>query len=210
MANKDYIPESDEKFLDWAKNLSAYAQAHFAPWQIPSPDSAIKLLLDAYESAYAAAQNPNRGKVDIIRKNETRAALKKEIRFYVKAYLIANPAVTDEDRAAMGLPIHKTIHAPSIAPQLFIDTGTRRGLIITYKDEAADRRGKPGHVHGTEVKWAILDHPPADLNELTNSAFDTKASLILDFEEHEAQPARLLKCPPGNRARRRERALWRH
>jgi hypothetical protein len=53
------------------------------------------------------------------------------------------------------------------------------------RTKAADRRGKPEHVHGIEVKWAILEHHPADLGELTNSAFDTKPPLTLEFEEHE-------------------------
>jgi hypothetical protein len=36
-----------------------------------------------------------------------------------------------------------------------------------------------------EVRWAILDHPPADLKELINSTFDTNSPLTLEFEEHE-------------------------
>ena len=60
---KDYIPETDEKFLDWAKNLTVYALAHYASWQIPSPQTTIQPLLTAYETAFAAAQNPNRGKL---------------------------------------------------------------------------------------------------------------------------------------------------
>jgi hypothetical protein len=89
----------------------------------------------------------------------------------------------------MGLPIHKTTHTPipipHTAPQLFIDTGTRRRLIITYRDEGSDRRGKPFGVHGIEVRWAILDAPPANIKQLVNSAFDTNPPLILEFEELE-------------------------
>jgi hypothetical protein len=41
-------------------------------------------------------------------------------------------------------------------------------------------------VHGIEVRWAELDHPPVDIEtELTNSAFDTKSPLTLNFQEHE-------------------------
>ena len=38
----------------WAKNLYTYALAHVAAWQIPSPQTTIKPLLDAYESACAS------------------------------------------------------------------------------------------------------------------------------------------------------------
>jgi hypothetical protein len=40
----------------------------------------LESRLTAYETAFEAAQNPNRGKVDILAKNETRDALKKDIR----------------------------------------------------------------------------------------------------------------------------------
>jgi hypothetical protein len=184
----DYIPIKDEKFLDWADNLYNYALNHFTAWNIPSPQTDYGPLLTAYRIAFQTALNPNRGKVDVLAKNEAKDALKKEIRIYVRAYLINNPAVTDEDKTAMGLPIHKTTHTPvsvpTTAPQLFISTETRRRLTITYRDEGSDRRGKPHGVHGIEVKWAILDDPPTDISFLINSAFDTKPPLNIDFEEH--------------------------
>jgi hypothetical protein len=185
----DYIPNKDEVFLDWAKNLYAYAAAHYSGWDVPDPKTILKTPLDAYDAAFTAALSPNRGKVDVLAKNEAKKTLKKELRLYVKAYLISNPLVTDEDKLAMGLPVHKTTHTPvpvpKTAPQLFIDTGTRRRLIITYKDEKSDKRGKPFGVHGIEVRWALLDAPPADIKELVNSSFDTNPPLILEFEEHE-------------------------
>jgi hypothetical protein len=181
----DYIPIKDEAFLDWADNLYNYALNHFTSWNIPSPQDQLGPLLTAYQTAFQTALNLNRDKVDVLAKN----ALKKEIRIYVRAYLINNPAVTDEDKTAMGLPVHKTTHTPvsvpTTAPQLFINTGTRRRFTITYQDEGSDRRGKPHGVHGVEVRWAILEHPPAVISELVNSAFDTKPPLTIDFEEHE-------------------------
>jgi hypothetical protein len=189
MGNKDYVPVNDERFLDWTKNLYAYALAHFDGWSVPSPQISLETLLNAYEAAFQAVQNPNRGKVDVIRKNETRDALKKEVRLYVRAYLINNPAVTDEDKIAMGLPVYKTTHTPvpipATAPQLFPNTSVRRRISVEYRDEGSGRRGKPRGVHGIEVRWAILDHPPANIKELTHSAFDTRSPLTLEFEEHE-------------------------
>jgi hypothetical protein len=185
----DYIPIKDETFLDWAKNLYTFALNQYSEWNIPSPQVSLELLLAAYESALQTALNPNRGKVDVLAKNEAKEALKKEIRIYVKAYLINNPAVSDPDRENMGLPIHKTTHTPisvpTTAPQLFIDTRTRRRLVVAYKDEGSDKRGKPQGVHGIEVKWAILDTHPADILLLTNSSFDAKPPLNIDFEEHD-------------------------
>jgi hypothetical protein len=185
----DYIPSSDEKFLEWSKNLYAYALANFTRWSVPTPQTELQALLTAHEAAFEAAKNPNRGKVDILAKNETRDALKKKIRVYVKAYLINNPAVTDEDKAAMGLPIYKTgrspIQVPETVPELTVDTGTPRRHKVYYRDKGSKRRGKPPHVAGIEIRHAILDHYPASENELINSDFDTASPFVKDYDEAE-------------------------
>jgi hypothetical protein len=183
----DYIPGSDEKFLEWSKNLYAYALANYSRWSVPSPQTELETPLSAYEAAFEAAQNPNRGKVDVLNKNEARDVLKGKIRIYVKAYLINNPAVTDEDKTAMGLPIHKTgkspIPLPETVPELTVDTGTPRRHKVHYHDQGSERRGKPSHVAGIEIRSAILDHYPASVNELASSDFDTASPLIKDYDE---------------------------
>ncbi|MDR1862776.1 MAG: hypothetical protein LBQ67_02525 [Treponema sp.] len=55
---------------------------------------------------------------------------------------------------------------------------------MAYRDKGSARRGKPADVHGIEVRWAFLDKPPLDIKtEFTQSSFDTKSPLILNFEE---------------------------
>jgi hypothetical protein len=185
----DYIPRPDDKFLEWAKNLYNYAVANYSRWSVPQPQPALQALLNEFETAFQAYLNPNHGKVDVLAKNEKRKVCESAFRTYVQAYLAKNPAVTDEDRAEMDITIKKTtrspVPTPTTAPQLFIDTGTRRRIIVRYRDEGGDKRGKPAGVHGIEVKWAILDHAPADIAELIHSAFDTHPPLTLEFEEHE-------------------------
>ncbi|MDR2078556.1 MAG: hypothetical protein LBP74_02395 [Treponema sp.] len=51
-------------------------------------------------------------------------------------------------------------------PRLRIDTGTRRRIIVYYKDENSTRRGKPKGVHGMEVRRAVPDHYPVGGKEL--------------------------------------------
>ncbi|MDR2795540.1 MAG: hypothetical protein LBB47_02365 [Spirochaetaceae bacterium] len=209
MANtRNYIPNGDGPFLEFAKNLYAYALINFDRWSVPSPQAGFEALLTAYEAKFEAARNPNRGKVDTLNKNESRAALEKAVRGYCKAYLLYNPKVTGEDRERMGLPVYShtrhSVSAPHTSPRLFIDTGTRRRLIITYKDEGSAHWGKPSGVHGIEVRWAILDNPPIDLKELINSAFDPNPRLTLEFEEHERGEKDVHVRPLRNPAGREE------
>jgi hypothetical protein len=189
MPSSDYIPSGDAAFLEWEKNLLSYVGQKFTQWNIPTPQTTLVPLAAAFEAAFEACQNPNRGKLDTQKKNEARKSLEKELRIYNKAYLLYNPAVTDDDRTAMGLPIHKggrsPVQPPKTSPQLLPDTSTRRIIKVYYKDEGATRRGKPAGVHGIEIKWAKLKEPPTDISELVNSAFDTNPPLELHFEEHE-------------------------
>lgn len=189
MPNSDYIPSADGAFLAWEQNLLTYIGQKFTGWNIPTPQTTLVPLATAFEATYQACQNPNRGKLDTQKKNEARKALEKELRIYNKAYLLYNPAVTDDDRTAMGLPIYsgtrRPVQPPTTSPQLLPDTGTRRIIKVYYKDEGASRRGKPAGVKGIEIKWAKRKEPPKDISELVNSAFDTNPPLELHFEEHE-------------------------
>jgi hypothetical protein len=183
----DYVPRPDERFLEWAKNLAAYSLQNYTRWQVPSPDATLGQPLADFEAAFQAYLDPNHGKIDTVRKNDTRKIVEKLIRTYVSAYLAHNPLVTEEDKTAMEITIYKTtrspVPAPTTSPQLKPDTGTRRHIHVYYQDENSTRRGKPAGVRGVEIRWAVLDAPPADIAQLTNSSFDTKAPLDLEFSE---------------------------
>jgi hypothetical protein len=189
MSSSDYVPSADAAFLEWEKNLLNVILQNFSTWSSPSPQTTLAPFAAAFETAYEACRNPNRGKLDIQKKNEARKVLEKELRAYNKAYLLYNPTVTDDDRTAMGIPIHKgtrsPVKPPETAPELLPDTSTRRIIKVYYKDEGAARRGKPAGVKGIEIKWAKLKEPPKDISELINSTFDTNPPLALEFEEHE-------------------------
>jgi hypothetical protein len=147
----------------------------------------IQTLLTAYETAFEAAQNPNRGKVDVLQKDETRDALKAAIRPFVKAYLAFNPAVSDVDKESMGLPLHDSTRTPtpppSTIPEAEIDSSIIRQLTIHFKDNGSEKRGKPAGVHGVEIVWDITETAPATMDEFKNSAFDTASPYTFTFDE---------------------------
>jgi hypothetical protein len=126
-------------------------------------------------------------------------------------YLLYNPAVTNDDRTAMGLPIYsgnrRPVQVPTTVPQLLPDTRTRRIIKVYYKDEGASRRGKPAGVKGIEIKWAKLKEPPHDIAELVNSSLDTRAPLELVFEEHE-RGEKVYMCGSWEIQREGEKGPW--
>ncbi|MDR0561102.1 MAG: hypothetical protein LBG73_00240 [Spirochaetaceae bacterium] len=195
----DYIPRGDEQFLLWAKNLVAYVQPKLTAFNIPAAAlPPIQTELTNYETAFTAAIDPNRGKVDVLNKNESRDALKTDIRACVKAYLAYNPAVTDADKEHMGLPLHDATRSsapvPKTIPELELDSSVIRQISVHFRDAGSDKRGKPAHVHGVELRWALLDKPPQSVEDLTKSAFDTASPYTFKFDETQRGRA-LYICP---------------
>jgi hypothetical protein len=187
MGNRDYVPNNDGQFLEWAKNLYAYTLTIFSNRLIPSPQLTLEAPMAAFEAALAKLADPNYGKVDMERKKDTRKVCEKACRVYVQGYLVRNPAITDEDRVAMKIPVYKTIKSerplPETVPELEIDTGTPRRHKVYYRDRGSKRRGKPDGVAGIELRWAILDHYPLSIEEMINSSFDTASPWLNDFNE---------------------------
>jgi hypothetical protein len=187
MAN-DYIPQSDGAFLEWSKTLVTYAAARLSAFNVPQDAlTPIQAQLAAYETAYNTAQDPNRGKVDVLNKNKARDGLKASLRTFVKAYLTYNPAVSDTDKENMGLPLHDGTRTPtpppSTIPEAEIDSSIIRQLTIHFKDNGSEKRGKPHGVHGVEIVWDMTETAPATMDQFKNSAFDTASPYTFTFDE---------------------------
>jgi hypothetical protein len=195
----DYIPHSDGAFLEWAKTLVAYVNPKLATFNIPAGVlTPIQTQLTAYEAAFGAAQNPNRGKVDVLNKNETKTALESSLRGFIKAYIAYNPAVSDADKESMGLPLHdpsrSPVPPPSTIPELELDSSIIRQVTVHFKDNGSDKRGKPHGVHGIELRWSLLEAAPASVEDLKNSAFDTASPYTFSFDEKDRGKV-LYICP---------------
>jgi hypothetical protein len=184
----DFIPHQDGAFLEWAKTLAAYVTPKLTVFSIPQTAlTPIQTQLTAYETVFNAARNPNRGKVDVLNKNEAKEALTGSLRAFIKAYLAYNPAVSDADKENMGLPLHDGTRtpapAPTTLPELELDSSVIRQISVHFRDAGSDRRGKPAHVHGVELRWALLDNPPQSVEDLIKSAFDTASPYTFKFDE---------------------------
>jgi hypothetical protein len=103
----DYIPTRDADFWEWSRFLLTYAKARMTVFGIPS-EAFIELrtLQSTFESAFEIYEQPDHGKVDVLRKNEAREAYKKGLRDFNNTHLLHNPNVSNEDRREMRLPIH--------------------------------------------------------------------------------------------------------
>ncbi|MDR3284229.1 MAG: hypothetical protein LBS97_03495, partial [Treponema sp.] len=144
---------------------------------------------EGWEVDYEKAKSADHTAADVLKKTEGRRALEKAIRDLVNQYLRYNHAITDEDRRAAGLPLpddHPTPHPkPATWPELdFVPEGP--GVFqAAFRDKGSQRRGKPAGAHGIELRWAILDTPPVDADQILHSVFATRSPYTFTFEGHD-------------------------
>jgi hypothetical protein len=192
--NRDYIPSNDAEFNVWFKNLVQYVNQKTTggtPEWTHIPPAEVTLLVNAYAdwyNAYAPTLKPHLPAETLV-KDEARKTAAAVIRPFVGQWLMWKQ-VSDAEREEMGIhnpkPRRPHIPAPTTVPELEPRAGLPRQIVVPYRDKGSEHRGKPADVHGVEVRWALLDKPPLDIDgELVNSSFDTKSPLTLEFQEHE-------------------------
>ncbi|MDR0754368.1 MAG: hypothetical protein LBF04_03165 [Prevotellaceae bacterium] len=192
MNTRDFIPRADNKFLVWLKTMVAYLLTKATEWGVPRDDvNEIETLTADFETALETTENPlTRTKVAIQVKNDARKVVESKTRVLLKAYVTYNPAVSDADREAMGLPIHKNKRTPapvaSTYPDFDVDSSVIRRLTIHFYDQGSKKsKAKPAGQHGAEIRWVISDTPIIDVEDLSHSAFDTHTPFTLEFQGHE-------------------------
>jgi hypothetical protein len=67
-------------------------------------------------------------------------------------------------------------NAPAAIPKAEIDRSRTRRLVVHYHDMDSG-------MCGIEFRWAVLDRPPAGIDDLVHIAFDTASPYTFDFEE---------------------------
>ena len=188
---KDFIPENDTVFNGWQANLTAYVLTNKVRFNIPDDSwDSLGQMKSVWEAKYVITGKPETRTTPAVQaKNEAKKNYVSELRKFIKGFLQYNPAVTDEDRASMGLPIHSTsrkpVPTPTTHPEFDVDTSMMRRLNIRFRDAGKNTSAKPFGVHGAEIRWAILNAPPSTVDELVNVAFDTRTPFMLEFADNE-------------------------
>jgi hypothetical protein len=187
----DFIPKNDRSFLAWVQNFSSILPYHAADWNIPQEEiNALHALTVNFETKLNLAETPDtRTTVSIYAKKEARKETETKARAIVKAYIAYNPAVSNDARLAMQVPVHKTTRTPVPPPteltEYEVDTSIIRQLTVNFHASGSTKKAKPEGVHGAEIRWAILGAPPLSLDELTHSSFDTRTPFTLVFDENQ-------------------------
>jgi hypothetical protein len=191
--SRDYIPKNDAVFNVWFKNLYQYVgqkTSGASPEWTHIPKDAVEELGAAYQdwyTKYSLTTKPHT-KAENVEKDEAKAAAIKVIRPFVQQWLRFKPVI-NSDRVNMGLPIYdetRTIHgAPTEQAEFFFKLTGIREITVHFKVLGAEGRAKPSHYAGALIKWAVLDKPPSDIEELTHHELASKTPHTLKFKESE-------------------------
>ncbi|EIP96453.1 hypothetical protein OpiT1DRAFT_00868 [Opitutaceae bacterium TAV1] len=189
----DYIPRKDEDFHTWQINFFVELGSGTRITRLGIPQvriTALESLQGQWDDAFRLASQPGtRTPLTIEQKNHARDNYESFLRTLVRQHIANNEQTTDDDRVALGLPIHKTTRTPAPVPATYpdftVDTGILRQLTIHFHEHGKKTSAKPPGVHGAEILYALLAAPPATLGELTRSGFDTHSPFTLSFDENE-------------------------
>ncbi|MDR0981953.1 MAG: hypothetical protein LBM07_01750 [Culturomica sp.] len=192
MSPSDVIPGADAQFNTFQSVVVNAVEKNAELWLIPADVvTEIAALRAKWEAAYSVVENPaTKTSVAVQAKKSARKEYEKQLRLLLKSYITYNPKVSDEDKTAMGLPLHKSTRTPVPVPDTVpdvtgIDRNTVRCISISFRDSGSDHRAKPSGVQGAVVKWIVSDTPPTSIKVFTNSLLDTKSPITLDFEEEQ-------------------------
>ena len=156
-----YIPNKDADFGPWLINLATLATASPATYGLVSGQAAaITAQSDAWQAAYTMATDPStRTPASVANKDAVRAAAEATVR-PICVTVSLNPAVTNENKTALGVTVKKTVPTPvpppTTRPGMNI-VGLTPGVVsLNYIDvDLPNGKSKPPGTIGLEI-WGSV------------------------------------------------------
>ena len=187
--NGDWVPSREQDLADvcqkWKTGLENPANTTNFGWKTAEVAETLAKVIaflparTAYEEVDSTANR--------MAKDEAKDEVKSAMRDFANTSIRFNKQMNDEDKLVYGIrPPDRTAtpaREPESYPEAEPDTSVLRQVTINFWDSATKKRGKPHGIHGAEIRWSILDHAPASVDELTNSDFDTASPFTLKFDE---------------------------
>ena len=187
MRTKDYIPGNDAKFIEWGENLMTVGELHCTDWGVIGPEQMVGGALTDFKDKYAKAAQPNRGRIDVLEKNEARKTAEKALRSYVQGFLAKNPKITNTQREMLGITVYDVVPTSVGAPQgqaeADISYPGRTQLQLKIKHiEGTPKDTKA--LYGFRVYFGVYadgDAPPVSGMDLRESKFTRQRKMLFTF-----------------------------
>jgi hypothetical protein len=189
--NGDWLPSREQDLADlcqkWKAGLENAANITAFGWE-QAEVAEVLGKVTAFLTARAAYGETDSTK-NRMAKDEAKGSAKTAMREFANGSIRFSKQMTPEDKQVYGIRPRDAAQTggsePDSYPEAEPDTSVLRQITIRFWDSVTKKRGKPHGVHGAEIRWAILDHDPASVDELTNSDFDTASPFALKFDENQ-------------------------
>jgi hypothetical protein len=189
--SSDWIPAKEQDLVElcekWKTGLELDTNLSAFGWNSAECIAALGKI-NAFLTARAAYETDN-STAKRLTKDEAKTAAVAVMREFANTSIRYNKHMTDEDKLVYGIrpkDTNPTPETPPVShPDAEPDTSVIRQITIHFRDSVTKKRGKPDHVHGAEIRWALLDHAPAGIDELIHSDFDTASPFTLTFGEED-------------------------
>lgn len=187
MPNADYIPAKNADAASWATNFDDLVTANPTSYGLTAPIAVtIAAATAAFVDALAISTNPaTRTTPTVAATQAARVDWENTVRPYAQQ-VKKNPAVTNEQRADLGLTIDATvptpIPAPTAAPALELVSGGIGTVRINARNpETPGSKAKPFGATGLEIYGSIGTVAATDPSQATYLARATKSPLQLNL-----------------------------
>ena len=186
---KGYIPTRIAEFIPWQGTLVTKVVAGASGWGITT--AKVDVLTDAqgvYVPLYAAISNPStKTKGAVQAHKDGLKAYKKVIRAFVKENLIANSAITAQEKIDMGLnPGGEHAKRTKILTTPGIRLIALGGLLVRLEFRVEGDESRPS-IHpesdGLEIRMLVSPPPPPSFGNVNTIVFSKKANFVQGFEQ---------------------------
>lgn len=182
-----YLPTRDADFDAWFANFSALITAVPATYGLVAGDATIiAASFTAWHAAYLLATNPTtRTSPNIAAKDAQRILSESVIRPYATG-ISRNPAVTNDDKTAVGVNLPNTARTP-VPPPVTVPAISLVGSIhflmtLAYRDTSTPTtKAKPPGATGMELWMALGTTPAADPSTAKPFGVVTKSPTQIGF-----------------------------
>jgi hypothetical protein len=189
----DWVPDADaafdalyEKYCRVVNLRTAGptpAWPHVPPERVTELNDGFAGWHTAYERHKASGAHR-----DAVAKKLARTAGERVLRLFNKEFILNSTLVSGQDKVDMGNRPRRPrapVADPHTRPEFFLALVDIRRLGVHFWDQDRESKARPYGVIGALICWAVLDHPPAGIGELTNAVLATRTPHTLEFTDAE-------------------------
>jgi hypothetical protein len=176
---KDWIPVGQEAFADWSQQFVHAVDELAAALELPEAlIGALKAAQAAFMEAWAVRQKEDQSLARSAAKKALITAHRAYLRGWFNRHIRHNPALNDEIRARLGVPIpNRTKSRIKVGNhQVAFDLYPRGVFVVGMQcqDVATGERHMRYGMSGILVRFGVADKPLSAMEELTEAALITR------------------------------------